>query len=202
MGFPTPHNHTFYISLWKRATFILWIAKNPSTVEKANILLTLIQERFFFITSKITLAILLRFFPLLNHDGTTIVISVSEAKLFSQTFQKTPLWTIQGILLFGWSPSHCLTELSFCADTLPSWSYLLSYLLPVTIFPSCWKVSAYNLCPRRLTALSFLTTVALPFSCLSKAMTTSLNRKFLKHLSTTNFLSDHQCEFRKELSKY
>ncbi len=34
-------------------------------------------------------------------------------------------------------------------------------------------------------------------SCLSKAFETILNRKFLKHLSSFNLLSDHQYGFRK-----
>ncbi len=34
-------------------------------------------------------------------------------------------------------------------------------------------------------------------SCLSKAFETILNRKFLKHLSSSNLLSDHQYGFRK-----
>ncbi len=34
-------------------------------------------------------------------------------------------------------------------------------------------------------------------SCLSKAFETTLNRKFLKHLSSFSLLSDHQYEFHK-----
>ncbi len=56
--------------------------------------------------------------------------------------------------------------------------------------------------PNRAAAVcaSFVFLCIALFSCLSKAFETILNRKFVKHLSSFNLLSDYQYGFRKERS--
>ncbi len=70
--------------------------------------------------------------------------------------------------------------------------------LSTSTFPSCWKYAYEQPVPKKgdRSNPSNYRPIAL-ISCLSKAFETILNRKFLKHLSSFNLLSDHQYGFRK-----
>ncbi len=75
---------------------------------------------------------------------------------------------------------------------------LFRLCLSTSTFPSCWKYAYVQPMPKKgdRSNPSNYRPIAL-ISCLSKAFETILNRKFLKHLSSFNLLSDHQCGFRK-----
>merc|ERR1712035_158174 len=89
-----------------------------------------------------------------------------------------------------------------CASVLaPCLAKLFSLCLSTSTFPSCWKFAHIQPVPKKgdRSNPSNYRPIAL-LSCLSKTFETILNRKFLKHLSTHNLLSDHQYGFRKERS--
>ncbi len=75
---------------------------------------------------------------------------------------------------------------------------LFRLCLSTSTFLSCWKYSYVQPVPKkgdRSNPFSYRPNASV--SCLAKALETILNRKFLKHLSSFNFLSDHQYGFRK-----
>ncbi len=75
---------------------------------------------------------------------------------------------------------------------------LFHLYLSTSTFPSCRKCAYIKPVPKKgdRSNPSNYRPIALP-SCLSKAFENMLNRKILKHLSTFNFLSDHQYVFHK-----
>ncbi len=86
-----------------------------------------------------------------------------------------------------------------CAFLLPPYLVKLFRLcLSSPTFPSCWKYAYVQLVPKKgdSSNLSNYRPIAL-ISSLCKAFKTILNRKFLKHLSSSTPLSDHQIGFRK-----
>ncbi len=75
---------------------------------------------------------------------------------------------------------------------------LFRLCLSTSTFPSWWKYTYVQPVPKRgdhSNPSNYLPIVSI--SCLSKAFETILNGKFLKHLSSFNFLSDRQYGFRK-----
>ncbi len=102
----------------------------------------------------------------------------------------------------------------FLGLTLGRLMDLMEYLLPFlnTVTP-CWHPALSNFSSSVYQLLPFLHAGSMPkkgdrsnpssyhpialISCLSKAFETILNRKFLKHLSSFNLLSDHQYGLRK-----
>ncbi len=62
-----------------------------------------------------------------------------------------------------------------------------------TTFPSCWKYASVQPVPKNPSNYCLIALICF----LSKAFEIILNRKFLKHLSSFNLLSDHQNGFRK-----
>ncbi len=86
-----------------------------------------------------------------------------------------------------------------CASVLtPCLVKLFRLCLSTSTFPSCWKYAYVTPVPEKgaRSMPSSYRPIAL-ISCFSKAFKTILNRKFLKHLSSFNLLSDHQYGFRK-----
>jgi len=86
-----------------------------------------------------------------------------------------------------------------CASALtPCLVKLFRLCLSTSTFPSCWKYAYIQPVPKKgdRSNPSNYRPIAL-LSCLSKTFETILNRKFLKHLSTFNLLSDRQYGFRK-----
>ena len=86
-----------------------------------------------------------------------------------------------------------------CASVLtPCLVKLFRLCLSTSTFPSCWKYAYVHPVPKKgdRSNSSNYRPIAL-LSCLSKAFESILNRKLLKHLSTSNLLSDHQYGFRK-----
>ena len=86
-----------------------------------------------------------------------------------------------------------------CASVLtPCLVKLFRLCLSTSTFPSCWKYAYVQPVPKKgdRSNPSNYRPIAL-ISCLSKAFETILNRKFLKHLSSFNLVSDHQYGFRK-----
>ncbi len=75
---------------------------------------------------------------------------------------------------------------------------LFRLCLSTSTFPSCWNYAYVQPVPKKgdRSNPSNYRPLAL-ISCLSKAFETIFNRKFLKHLSSFNLLSDHQYGFRK-----
>ncbi len=91
------------------------------------------------------------------------------------------------------------TVLKNCASVLtPCLVKLFRLCLSTSNFPSCWKYAYIQPVPKKgdHSHSSKYRPIAL-LSCLSKASETILNRKILKHLSASNFLSDRQYGFRK-----
>ncbi len=89
-----------------------------------------------------------------------------------------------------------------CASVLtPCLVKLFRRSLSISTLPSCWKYAYIQLVPKKdnRSNPSVYPPLAL-LSCLSKAFETILNRKILKHLSSSNFLSDRQYGFRKRFS--
>ncbi len=95
-----------------------------------------------------------------------------------------------------WSTSYHSQKLCLCADTLLV--KLFHLCLSTSTFPSCWKYAYVQPLPKKDDSSnpSNYRPIAL-ISCLSKAFETNLNKKFLKHLSSFNLLSDRQYRFRK-----
>ncbi len=86
-----------------------------------------------------------------------------------------------------------------CGSVLtPCLVKLFRLCLSTSTFPSCWKYTYVQLVPKKgdRSNPSIYRPIAL-ISCLFKAFETILNRKFLKHLSSFNLLSDRQYGFRK-----
>ena len=86
-----------------------------------------------------------------------------------------------------------------CASVLtPCLVKLYRLCLSTSTFPSCWKFAHIQPVPKKgdRSNPSNYRPIAL-LSCLSKAFETILNKKFLKHLSSFNLLSDRQYGFRK-----
>ncbi len=89
--------------------------------------------------------------------------------------------------------------LKYCASVLiPCLVKLFRLCLSTSTFPSCWKYAYVQPVPEKSDGSnpSNYLPIAL-IACLSKTFETLLNRKFLKHLSSLNLLSDHQYGFRK-----
>ncbi len=89
-----------------------------------------------------------------------------------------------------------------CASLLtPCLVKLCRLCLSTSTFPSCWQYASVQPVPKKgdRSNPSNYRPIALS-SRLSKAFETILNRKFLKHLSSFNLLSDHQYGFRKRRS--
>ncbi len=89
--------------------------------------------------------------------------------------------------------------LKSCASVLtPCLVKLFRLCLSTSTFPSCWKCAYVQPVPKKgdRSNPSKYRPIAL-FSYLSRTFETILNRKFLKHLSSFNLLSDHQFGFRK-----
>ncbi len=86
-----------------------------------------------------------------------------------------------------------------CASVLtPYLAELFQLRLSTSTFPSCWKYAYVQPVPKkgdRSNPLSYRPIALL--SCLSKAFESILNKKLLKHLSTSDLLSDRQYGFRK-----
>ncbi len=88
----------------------------------------------------------------------------------------------------------------YCASVLtPYLVKLFRLCLSTSSFPSCWKYAYVQPVPKKGDRSNHSTyrPIAL-ISCLSKAFETILNRKFLKHLSSFNLLSDHQHGFARD----
>ncbi len=86
-----------------------------------------------------------------------------------------------------------------CASVLtPCLVKLFRLCLSTSTFHSCWKYAYVQPVPKKgdRSNPSNYRPIAL-ISCLSKVFETILNRKFLKHLSSSNLLSDHKYGFRK-----
>ena len=86
-----------------------------------------------------------------------------------------------------------------CASVLtPCLVKLFRLCLSTSIFPSCWKYAYVQPVPKKgdRSNPSNYRPIAL-LSCLSKAFETILNRKVLRHLSSSNLVSDRQYGFRK-----
>ncbi len=75
---------------------------------------------------------------------------------------------------------------------------LFHLCLSTSIFPSCWKYAYVHPVPKKgdCSNPSNYRPIAL-LSCLPKAFETIHNRKVLKHLSSSNLVSDRQYGFRK-----
>ncbi len=89
--------------------------------------------------------------------------------------------------------------LKICASVLtPCLLKLFRLCQWTSTFPSCWKYASVQSVPKKgdRSNPSNYRHIAL-MSCLSNAFETILNRKFLKHLSFFNLLSDHQYGFCK-----
>ncbi len=89
-----------------------------------------------------------------------------------------------------------------CASVLtPCLVKLFCLCLSTSTFPSCRKHAYVQPLPKKgdRSNPSSYSPIAL-ISCLSKALETILNMKFLKHLSSFSLLSDRQYEFRKRRS--
>ncbi len=89
-----------------------------------------------------------------------------------------------------------------CASVLTRFLVkLFRPILSTSVFPSCWKYAYIQPVPKKgdRSNPSNYRPIAL-YSCFSKVFESILNRKILKHLSTSNLLSDRQCGFRKERS--
>ncbi len=86
-----------------------------------------------------------------------------------------------------------------CASVLtPCLVKLFRLCLSTSTFPSCWEYAYIQPIPKKgdLSNPSNYRPIAL-LSCLSKAFEIIINKKILKHLSTSNLLSDRQYGFRK-----
>ncbi len=75
---------------------------------------------------------------------------------------------------------------------------LFRLILSTCAFPSCWKYAYIQ--PRPKKGDRSNPSNYRPIACLSKVFESSLNRKILKHLSTSNLLSDRQYGFHWERS--
>ncbi len=80
-----------------------------------------------------------------------------------------------------------------CTSVLtPCLVKLFPLCLSTSASPSCWKYAYVQPVPKKGDRSNPFTYRPIPLiSCLSKAFETILNRKFLKHLSSFNRLSDH-----------
>ncbi len=80
----------------------------------------------------------------------------------------------------------------------PCLAKLFQICLSTSTFPSCVKYAYVQPVPKKFDRSnpSNYRPIAV-LSCLSKAFESILNRKLLKHLSTSDILSDHQYGFRK-----
>ncbi len=93
--------------------------------------------------------------------------------------------------------------LKSCASVLtPCLVRLYRLCLSTSTFPSFWKYYYIQPVPKKDDRFNFLTTVLLIyFRVFLKLLKPFLiNRKFLKHISSFNLLSDHQYGFRKACS--
>ena len=85
-----------------------------------------------------------------------------------------------------------------CASVLtPCLGKLFRLCLSTCTFPSCWKFALIQPVPKKgdRSQPSNYRPIAL-ISCLSKVFESILNRKFQRHLSNHNLISDHQYGFR------
>ncbi len=100
----------------------------------------------------------------------------------------------------AYGPDGVPLVLKNCASVLmPCLVKLFRLILSTCVFPSCWKYAYFQPVPKksdRSIPSNYRPIALLP--CLSKVFQSILNRKILKHISTSNLHSDRQYGFRKE----